>query len=577
MPGGSYWFSFKADFGAGRAYLNLYDATTFSLAGAVVASTKKGKDIAFIRYGNGQGARSSDHTHFNYFQNIVIDWTRAAFPLGPRPLPPDTSPPSSPGGLVASAVSYSRIDLVWTAATDDVGVAGYRVYRNGSEVAVTSSTPSYSDTGLAASTSYSYSVAAFDYAGNLSAESAPTLGTTPDVPFDFAIAHGGSRSVVRGQQVTNIITSVRTAGVAAPVTFSATGLPSGATASFEPSSCTPDCGTIMTIATAPTTTPQTKTVTVAAKAGATTRTTKFTLTILAGADVTPPSVSLSAPAHGTLLSGGTTTVTAIAGDNVGVAGVQFLLDGVPLNAEDTSAPYSTSWNVASASNGPHILSARARDGAGNATTSSPVTVHVDRQPPTGSVSINGGATATRSRSVTLTLAAIDDAGSVTHMRFSNSSTGFSTAEPFAPTKAWTLSSGSGTKTVRAQFRDAAGNWSTSVQDSIVLDTSAPTISSVSVTGLTSSGATITWTTSERATSQVEYGLTGTYGELTPIGTTFVTSHTVVLTGLSPLTTYYYRVVSRDEAGNVKLGSGKTFTTRSRARRFAARARPPTKR
>jgi phosphodiesterase/alkaline phosphatase D-like protein len=35
----------------------------------------------------------------------------------------------------------------------------------------------------------------------------------------------------------------------------------------------------------------------------------------------------------------------------------------------------------------------------------------------------------------------------------------------------------------------------------------------------------------------------------------------VLTGLSPLTTYYYRVVSRDEAGNVKLGSGKTFTTR----------------
>ena len=73
---------------------------------------------------------------------------------------------------------------------------------------------------------------------------------------------------------------------------------------------------------------------------------------------------------------GTTTVTASASDNVGVAGVQFLLDGAALGAEDTSAPYSISWDTRTASNGTHTLSGRARDAAGNLGTSASVTVTV---------------------------------------------------------------------------------------------------------------------------------------------------------------------------------------------------------
>ena len=62
---------------------------------------------------------------------------------------------------------------------------------------------------------------------------------------------------------------------------------------------------------------------------------------------------------------GSVTVTANASDNGSVAGVQFKLDGANLGAEDTSAPYSISWDTFSAGNGPHTLSAVARDGAGN--------------------------------------------------------------------------------------------------------------------------------------------------------------------------------------------------------------------
>jgi YD repeat-containing protein len=95
----------------------------------------------------------------------------------------------------------------------------------------------------------------------------------------------------------------------------------------------------------------------------------------APSDTTPPSASMTAPASGATVSS-SVTVSATASDNVGVVGVQFLLDGTALGAEDTSSPYSIAWNTTTASNGAHTLAARARDAAGNSTTSSPVTVTV---------------------------------------------------------------------------------------------------------------------------------------------------------------------------------------------------------
>ncbi len=92
------------------------------------------------------------------------------------------------------------------------------------------------------------------------------------------------------------------------------------------------------------------------------------------ADPTPPTVSVTAPAPGSV--SGALTVTANAADNVGVYGVQFLLDGAPLGAEDLSAPFSVPWDSTTAANGTHALSAVARDSAGQETTSFAVVVTV---------------------------------------------------------------------------------------------------------------------------------------------------------------------------------------------------------
>lgn len=92
---------------------------------------------------------------------------------------PDTIPPTAPTSLSASAVSTSQINLSWGASTDvgGSGLAGYRIYRGGSFINSTSST-SYSDTGLATATAYSYTVASYDQATNTSAQSDTASATT---------------------------------------------------------------------------------------------------------------------------------------------------------------------------------------------------------------------------------------------------------------------------------------------------------------------------------------------------------------------------------------------------------------
>jgi hypothetical protein len=92
-------------------------------------------------------------------------------------------------------------------------------------------------------------------------------------------------------------------------------------------------------------------------------------------DATPPTVAIASPGSGAVLTG-VASVSAAAGDDIGVLGVQFLLDGASLNAEDTVPPFTTDWNTGQNANGPHVLAARARDARGNMTTSAGVPVTV---------------------------------------------------------------------------------------------------------------------------------------------------------------------------------------------------------
>ncbi|MFH1714026.1 MAG: fibronectin type III domain-containing protein [Candidatus Nealsonbacteria bacterium] len=97
-------------------------------------------------------------------------------------------------------------------------------------------------------------------------------------------------------------------------------------------------------------------------------------------------------------------------------------------------------------------------------------------------------------------------------------------------------------------------------DGGVLDITAPVISNVKVSDNSGSSATIIWNTNEPATSKVEYGPKTPYAYFTPIDSTLVSSHSVKLTNLAKEKTYYFRVVSKDEAGNQQASSGNSFST-----------------
>jgi len=107
---------------------------------------------------------------------------------------------------------------------------------------------------------------------------------------------------------------------------------------------------------------------------------------------------------------------------------------------------------------------------------------VDTTAPIGTIKINNDAQYTNSASVSLTLSATDadsGMGAGAQMKFSNDNSTWSTAEAYAVSKTWTLTSGEGTKIVYVKFKDAAGNWSIAYSDAITLDTTLPQITKIS--------------------------------------------------------------------------------------------------
>ncbi|MEO8403979.1 MAG: Ig-like domain-containing protein, partial [Chitinophagaceae bacterium] len=191
------------------------------------------------------------------------------------------------------------------------------------------------------------------------------------------------------------------------------------------------------------------------------------------ADTQAPVVSLTAPAAGNVT--GTINVTATATDNIGVSGVQFLLDGVNLGAEDVSSPYSVSWNTTTATNGSHTLTARARDAAGNITTSTAVivTVNNDTQAPT--VSITAPASGTVTGTINVTANAADNIG-VIGVQFLLDGVSLGAEDVSSPySVSWTTTSATnGSHNLTARARDAAGNTTTSAVVNVTVSNSTTT-------------------------------------------------------------------------------------------------------
>ncbi len=275
-------------------------------------------------------------------------------------------------------------------------------------------------------------------------------------------------------------------------------------------------------------------------------------------DMSAPTVSMTAPADGATVSG-TVTVSATASDNRGVVGVQFLLDEVALGTEVTTEPYAISWDTTTASSGPHTLSARARDAAGNLTTSITVSVTIDNTAPTVSMTAPADG-ATVSGMVTVSATASDNIG-VIGVQLLLDGVALGTEDTTAPYAiSWdSTTASSGSHTLSARARDAAGYLTTSATVSVTIDNTAPTVSMTApANGATPSGmVTVSATASDnRGVVGVQFLLDGV-----PLGTEDTTGpysiswdSTTVSSGSHTLSAR-----ARDAAGNLTTSATVSVT------------------
>ncbi len=130
------------------------------------------------RYVRIYGTARATQYGYSIFELNVYGTSAPVSPTSPPPAISDSTPPTAPGNLTAQTASSGQINLAWTASTDNIGVVGYIILRNGVEVNRVYGVTSYSDTFLPASNTFKYTVKAIDKASNQSRESNQAQATT---------------------------------------------------------------------------------------------------------------------------------------------------------------------------------------------------------------------------------------------------------------------------------------------------------------------------------------------------------------------------------------------------------------
>jgi putative lipoic acid-binding regulatory protein len=468
----------------------------------------------------------------------------------------------------ANGQTVSGTIAVSANASDNVGVAGVQFRLDGANLGAEDAASPYSvswNTGGVANGSHTLTAVARDAAGNQTAASVtvnvnngPPPDTTPPTVSVTAPANGATVSGT----VTVSANAADNVGVVG-VQFFGDGMSLGAEDTSAPYSISVDT-------TASSNGPHTLTAVARDAAGNRTTSAPVTVTINNTVpDTTPPTVNITSPANGATLSG-TITIAANASDNVGVAGVQFRLDGANLGAEDTASPYSFSWNTGGAANGSHTLTAVARDAAGNQTTSTAVTVTVSNGPPPDTtpptVNINSPANgATVSGTVTITANASDNVG-VVGVQFFGDGMSLGAEDTSAPysISVDTTASSNGQHTLTAVARDAAGNQTTSTPVTVTVNNAAPDTTAPTV-GISSpaNGQTVSGTIAVSANASDNVGVVGVQFRLD--GANFGAEDTTPPYSISVDTTtssngpHTLTAVARDAAGNQTTSAAVSVT------------------
>lgn len=266
----------------------------------------------------------------------------------------DTTPPSAPTGLTATAASATSINLGWAASTDDTAVVGYRIFR-GATLITQQPGRTFTDAGLTASTAYTYTVQAYDAAGNVSASSASASATTqappPTADTTAPTAPTGLTATATSATTINLAWAASTDNVAV------TGyrVYRGTTQIVQTTART------YTDSALPSGTAQTYTVRALDAAGnLSAASSSATATTPAVADTTPPSAPTGLTATATSSTAVSLKWTA-ATDNVAVVKYQ-VFRGTTLVTEATGLTHVDSGRTASTT---YTYTVRAVDGAGN--------------------------------------------------------------------------------------------------------------------------------------------------------------------------------------------------------------------
>ncbi len=300
---------------------------------------------------------------------------------GPGSAPPsDTVPPTAPSNLTVGAATATSISASWSASIDNVGVAGYTLYLNGSKVGTATST-SYAFSGLTCGTSYTLGVEAYDAAGNHSSNANATSATTscapagdtspPTAPSNLSIGVATATSISASWSAST--DNVGVAGYTLYLNGSKVGTATSTSYAFSGLTC----GTSYTLG-----------VEAYDAAGNASARTNLTTATSPCSDARPP----TAPSN---LSIGAATATSISAswsastDNVGVAGYTLYLNGSKVGTA-TSTSYAFSGLTCGTS---YTLGVEAYDAAGNvsARTTSPGATSACQSPSPGPSGPCGGA------------------------------------------------------------------------------------------------------------------------------------------------------------------------------------------
>jgi hypothetical protein len=480
--------------------------------------------------------------------------------------------------VTATPATAGTLDASWTAPTTNTDgsrltdLASYRVYYGTQsapcpgpsrfQVASPTSSPSpgttvsFRLTGLTAGTRYYVAVSAVDSAGNespcssvASAVARAEFTVSPTSPVNFGSVRAGS-FVDRTFTVSNTGggTVSGSASVAAPFrivsgtpfNLSGDGARQVVTVRFSPTSST-TASTNLKFATAR----NTVSVVITGSGVSTTPSPSPSPSVMPSVKITSPT---SASTYTT--TSRSLTLRGTATDNIGVTRVSWANSRGGSGVAAGTSSWSASGIVLQL--GANSIIVRARDAAGNVATDTLTVTLSDTARPT--VAVRTPTNGTTVRGTVSVSASVTDNIRVAGVQFKLDGANLGpeqTAPPYDVTWYTTLTR-NGRHSLTAVARDAAGNRSTSaiVGVTVANDDNPPVISSVRKT-VTSSRATISWTTNERSNTQVEYGV-ARYASKTPLNATLATSHSVVITGLRPNTWYRFRLRSTDAFGNIGL-------------------------